>query len=69
MTTTLGSMGSQDSRTDKDADFSAYMSARQLSTTKSPGASPVTSGPTASTTPAASWPRRNGKSSLIPPSR
>ena len=29
MTTTLGSMGSQDSRTDKDADFSAYMSARQ----------------------------------------
>ena len=43
--------------------------ARQLSTTKSPGASPVTSGPTASTMPEASWPSRNGKSSLIPPSR
>ncbi len=43
--------------------------ARQLRTTKSPGATAVTSGPTASTTPAASWPRRNGKSSLIPPSR
>ena len=43
--------------------------ARQLSTTKSPGATSVTSGPTASTTPAASWPSRNGKSSLIPPSR
>ena len=44
--------------------------ARQLSTTKSPGA---TLGdvrrPTASTTPAASWPSRNGKSSLMPPSR
>ena len=43
--------------------------ARQLRTTKSPGATPVTSGPTASTTPAASWPSRNGNSSLIPPSR
>ena len=41
--------------------------ARQLRTTKSPGATEVTSGPTASTTPAASWPRRKGKSSLIPP--
>ena len=35
--------------------------ARQLSTTKSPGSTDVTSGPTASTTPAASWPSRNGK--------
>ena len=43
--------------------------ARQLRTTKSPGATSVTPGPTASTTPAASWPSRNGKSSLIPPSR
>ncbi len=43
--------------------------ARQLRTTKSPGARSRTSGPTDSTTPAASWPRRNGKSSLIPPSR
>ena len=43
--------------------------ARQLSTTKSPGASPETSGPTASTTPAASCPSRNGNSSLMPPSR
>ena len=43
--------------------------ARQLRTTKSPGATPVTPGPTSSTTPAASWPRRNGKSSLMPPSR
>ena len=43
--------------------------ARQLRITKSPGATLVTSGPTASTTPAASWPSRNGKSSLIPPSR
>ena len=43
--------------------------ARQLRITKSPGATPVTSGPTASTTPAASWPSRNGKSSLMPPSR
>ena len=33
------------------------------------GATSVTPWPTASTTPAASWPRRNGKSSLIPPSR
>ena len=40
--------------------------ARQLRTTKSPGATEVTSGPTASTMPAASWPRRNGKSSLMP---
>ena len=38
-------------------------------TSVAPGDTPVTSGPTASTTPAASCPRRNGKSSLIPPSR
>ena len=43
--------------------------ARQFRTTKSPGATPTTSGPIASTTPAASWPSRNGKSSLMPPSR
>ncbi len=43
--------------------------ARQLSTTKSPGATSVTPSPTASTTPAASCPSRNGNSSLIPPSR
>ncbi len=43
--------------------------ARQLRITKSPGATDVTSGPTASTIPAASWPSRNGKSSLIAPSR
>ena len=43
--------------------------ARQLRITKSPGATSVTPSPTASTTPAASCPRRNGKSSLIPPSR
>src|ERR687889_362162 len=34
--------------------------ARQLSTTKSPGATSVTPAPTSSTTPAASWPSRNG---------
>jgi hypothetical protein len=43
--------------------------ARQFSTTKSPGATSVTPGPTASTTPAASCPSRKGKSSLMPPSR
>lgn len=43
--------------------------ARQLRTTKSPGATEVTSGPTDSTIPAASWPRRKGNSSLMPPSR
>jgi hypothetical protein len=43
--------------------------ARQFKTTKSPGATPATSGPTDSTTPAASCPSRNGKSSLMPPSR
>ena len=43
--------------------------ARQLRMTKSPGATSVTPSPTASTTPAASWPSRNGNSSLIPPSR
>ena len=43
--------------------------ARQFSTTKSPGARSETPSPTASTTPAASWPSRNGKSSLMPPSR
>ena len=32
-------------------------------------ARPLTPAPTASTTPAASWPSRNGKSSLMPPSR
>ena len=41
--------------------------ARQLSTTKSPGATSVTPSPTDSTIPAASCPSRNGKSSLIPP--
>ena len=34
--------------------------ARQFSTTKSPGATSVTPSPTASTTPAASWPSRYG---------
>ncbi len=43
--------------------------ARQFRITKSPGATAVTSGPTASTRPAASWPSRNGYSSLMPPSR
>ena len=43
--------------------------ARQLRITKSPGCTLVTPSPTASTTPAASWPSRNGKSSLMPPSR
>ncbi len=42
--------------------------ARQFKTTKSPGARSATSGPTDSTTPAASWPKRKGKSSLMPPS-
>ncbi len=41
--------------------------ARQLRTTKSPGATSVTPSPTDSTTPAASCPSRNGKSSLMPP--
>ena len=43
--------------------------ARQLRMTKSPGATSVTPSPTDSTIPAASWPSRNGKSSLMPPSR
>ena len=43
--------------------------ARQLRMTKSPGATSVTPSPTAATVPAASWPKRNGKSSLMPPSR
>ncbi len=43
--------------------------ARQLSTTKSPGSTSPTPSPTCSTTPAASWPSRNGNSSLMPPSR
>ena len=43
--------------------------ARQLRITKSPGATLVTPSPTLSTSPAASWPSRNGKSSLMPPSR
>ena len=47
----------------------APQTARQLRITKSPGATLVTSSPTASTTPAASWPSRNGNSSLMPPSR
>ena len=41
--------------------------ARQLRMTKSPGATSVTPSPTDSTTPAASWPSRKGKSSLMPP--
>ena len=43
--------------------------ARQFRMTKSPGSTSVTSGPTDSTIPAASWPSRNGNSSLMPPSR
>ena len=43
--------------------------ARQLSTTKSPGSTEVTPEPTDSTLPAASCPSRKGKSSLMPPSR
>ncbi len=43
--------------------------ARQFRITKSPGPTSVTPDPTASTMPAASCPSRNGKSSLIPPSR
>ncbi len=43
--------------------------ARQFNTTKSPGFTLVTPAPTDSTTPAASWPSRKGKSLLIPPSR
>ncbi len=43
--------------------------ARQLRITNAPGRTPRTSGPTASTSPAASWPSRNGKWSEIPPSR
>ena len=43
--------------------------ARQFRMTKSPGATSVTPSPTASTIPAASWPSRNGKSSLMLPSR
>jgi len=42
--------------------------ARQLRITKSPGATLVTPSPTDSTTPAASWPKRNGNSSLMAPS-
>src|SRR5699024_5628285 len=41
--------------------------ARQLRITRSPGARSVTSSPTAETIPVASWPSRNGKSSLTPP--
>ena len=41
----------------------------QFRMTKSPGATTVTPAPTASTTPAASWPSRYGKSSPMPPSR
>ena len=43
--------------------------ARQFRITKSPGATSVTPSPTLSTTPAASWPSRNGKSALMPPLR
>ena len=43
--------------------------ARHAMTTVSPGLTFVTPSPTDSTTPAASWPRRKGKSSLMPPSR
>ena len=43
--------------------------ARQLRITKSPGATLVTPSPIASTTPAASWPSRYGKSLPMPPSR
>ncbi|SKV09608.1 Uncharacterised protein [Mycobacteroides abscessus subsp. abscessus] len=43
--------------------------ARQFRITKSPGSTVVTPSPTVSTIPAASWPSRNGNSSLIPPSR
>ncbi|CAM5270223.1 hypothetical protein SALBM311S_12539 [Streptomyces alboniger] len=41
--------------------------ARQFRITKSPGATSSTPSPTDSTTPAASCPSRNGKSSLMPP--
>ena len=43
--------------------------ARQLRMTKSPGATSSTPSPTDSTTPAASWPSRKGKSWLMAPSR
>ena len=43
--------------------------ARQFRITKSPGSTFVTPAPTDSTVPAASWPSRNGYSSLMPPSR
>ncbi len=43
--------------------------ARQLRITKSPGVTSVTPSPIDSTIPAASWPSRNGNSSLMPPSR
>lgn len=43
--------------------------ARQLRITKSPTATSVTPCPTDSTRPAASCPSKNGKSSLMPPSR
>src|SRR3712207_5321834 len=43
--------------------------ARQLRITKSPTATLVTPSPTAETTPAASWPSRNGYSSVMLPSR
>ena len=42
--------------------------ARRFSITKSPGATSRTSGPTASTSPAASWASRRGNWSLMPPS-
>ncbi len=50
-------------------DLHSPHTARQLRITKSPGATSLTPGPTASTSPAASWPSRNGNSSLMPPSR
>ena len=43
--------------------------ARQAMITKSPGATLVTPSPTDSTVPEASWPSKNGKSSLMAPSR
>ena len=41
--------------------------ARQFRITRSPTATSSTPSPTAATTPEASWPSRNGKSSLTPP--
>ena len=43
--------------------------ARHAKITKSPGTTLLTFAPIFSTNPAASWPKRNGKSSVIAPSR